>query len=671
MNVYTSDILSGLETFPFVAALITLPYMIYQYRKYGSIPALHTLVVYSFVLYMLIAYFMVILPLPADHNAYVAYAAHPQLQPFHTLQLILATQPLVPSDPSTWIAWLKSPDIYEAFFNVLLLVPLGVYLRYYFRRNFIQTFLIGLSTTLFFELSQLTGLWGLYAHPYRLFDVDDLILNTLGAIVGYLVAGPLLRILPNIRLMNEQARIAGMRASATKRFISFALDCLFYLLFVVVLGAGYLAVFPSEAVFLTQPATDVIAYIQHMPLTALFVISLIGFAVVFVVVPSISKGQTLGQKILHLTTVQSDATPAHAGQYTLRYLTLFAPFFVLLFLLCSPTFPFAATSEASRLAAFVEQHYKQLIICWLICFGIWAISLLIRAVRAKAKNIPFTLISGLVSNTRVMTCAGVEQLRAQAVILDVAQVQALEATIAASGISLETLMRHAGEALAQDVHHNVAEGGRIVIFAGMGNNGGDGWVCGLELARMGYQVTLITPDLAEHIKAQPACDVALSVFSDAARESLPLTILVDPSNQLIVEKLQECDAVVDAMLGTGFSGTKVREPQSTWITLCNARRFAGKRFGRHMRAPNWYSPLRMRRTQDAPYAVAADIPSGLSAQTGTSATPSFAADTTITMLVNKPGLTRKKTQAWIGRLEVDSLIDLSPFLEESHAQNED
>ena len=39
----------------------------------------------------------------------------------------------------------------------------------------------------------------------------------------------------NIRLMNEQARIAGMRASATKRFISFALDCLFYLLFVVVL----------------------------------------------------------------------------------------------------------------------------------------------------------------------------------------------------------------------------------------------------------------------------------------------------------------------------------------------------------------------------------------------------------------------------------------------------
>ena len=69
MNVYTSDILTGLETFPFIAALITLPYLIYQYRKYGSIPALHTLVVYSFVLYLLIAYFMVILPLPADHNA--------------------------------------------------------------------------------------------------------------------------------------------------------------------------------------------------------------------------------------------------------------------------------------------------------------------------------------------------------------------------------------------------------------------------------------------------------------------------------------------------------------------------------------------------------------------------------------------------------------------------
>ena len=662
MNVYTADILIGLETFPFIAALITLPYLIYQYRKYGSIPVLHTLVIYSFVLYLLIAYFMVILPLPADHNAYVAYAAHPQLQPFHTLELILSTNPPTLGDPSSWIGWLKSPDIYEAFFNILLLVPLGVYLRYYFRRSFLQTLLIGFSTTLFFELSQLSGLWGLYAHPYRLFDVDDLILNTLGAVVGYLIAGPLLRILPNVRLTNDQARIAGIRASATKRLLSFVLDCAFFVLLVGILGAGYLACFPAEAAFLSNHTTDMVSYIQHMPLTALFVFSLISFFAIFVIAPVVLRGQTLGQKILRLIIVCPDGTAAHAGQYTLRYLTLFAPFFVLLFLLCASTFPFAASSEASRIANFIDANYLRLITIWLVCFLLWAISLLVRACRAKFKHIPFTLISGLVSNTRVMTCAGVKQLRAQSVVLDVDEVQKLESRIAQSGISLETLMRHAGDTLANSVHANIAEGGHVVVFAGMGNNGGDGWICAYKLAQLGYNVALITPDIAENIKAQPAHDVAYWVFGEAARNALPLTVLVNPDMPIIVEKLSSCDAVVDAMLGTGFSGQRVREPQSTWITLCNARRFSGKRFALHVHAPNWYSPLRMRRSQDAPFAVSADTPSGLSAQTAKTAAPCFAADLTITMLVNKPGLTHKKAQAWTGKLVVDSLIDLSPYL---------
>ena len=43
----------------------------------------------------------------------------------------------------------------------------------------------GLSLTV--ELTQLTGLWGLYPCPYRQFDVDDLILNTTGVALGFAV----------------------------------------------------------------------------------------------------------------------------------------------------------------------------------------------------------------------------------------------------------------------------------------------------------------------------------------------------------------------------------------------------------------------------------------------------------------------------------------------------
>ena len=83
MNVYVSNILFAALSFPLIAFFITLPYMIYQYRRFGSIPWLRTLVVYSFAFYLLCAYFLVLLPLPEDRSAVVPYAQTPQLVPFN------------------------------------------------------------------------------------------------------------------------------------------------------------------------------------------------------------------------------------------------------------------------------------------------------------------------------------------------------------------------------------------------------------------------------------------------------------------------------------------------------------------------------------------------------------------------------------------------------------
>ena len=209
MSVYASNITLAAMLFPLVALLITLPYLVYQYRKAGSVPWLRTLAVYSFVFYLMCAYFLVLLPLPADRTAFVPYAAVPQLEPLHFLRAFLAETDASLSDPSTWLDAVRDPYVYEAFFNVLLLVPLGMYLRYYFRRTWWQTLLIGCAVTLSFELSQLTGLWGLYEHPYRLFDVDDLLTNALGAMTGFWLTGPLMRALPDVRLVEEEARMAG------------------------------------------------------------------------------------------------------------------------------------------------------------------------------------------------------------------------------------------------------------------------------------------------------------------------------------------------------------------------------------------------------------------------------------------------------------------------------
>ena len=53
--VYLDNIYWGLLIFPLIAAVITLPYALYQYNKYGSVSKLRTLIIYSFILYMLIA----------------------------------------------------------------------------------------------------------------------------------------------------------------------------------------------------------------------------------------------------------------------------------------------------------------------------------------------------------------------------------------------------------------------------------------------------------------------------------------------------------------------------------------------------------------------------------------------------------------------------------------
>ena len=53
MGVYPEVIRQALIMFPFLAFLITLPYMIYNYRKYGSVLGIRILVVYSFALYLL------------------------------------------------------------------------------------------------------------------------------------------------------------------------------------------------------------------------------------------------------------------------------------------------------------------------------------------------------------------------------------------------------------------------------------------------------------------------------------------------------------------------------------------------------------------------------------------------------------------------------------------
>jgi glycopeptide antibiotics resistance protein len=79
---------------------------------------------------------------------------------------------------------LSDPNALQLLLNVLLFIPLGFFLRVLGGRGIVVAALTGLGLSAVIEFTQLTGVWGLYPCAYRVFDVDDLLTNTLGAVVG-------------------------------------------------------------------------------------------------------------------------------------------------------------------------------------------------------------------------------------------------------------------------------------------------------------------------------------------------------------------------------------------------------------------------------------------------------------------------------------------------------
>ena len=80
------------------------------------------------------------------------------------------------------------PAVLQLLLNVLLFVPLGFFLRVLGGRGVITALVVGVALSGFVEVTQLTGVWGLYPCAYRVFDVDDLLTNTVGAVLGSLLA---------------------------------------------------------------------------------------------------------------------------------------------------------------------------------------------------------------------------------------------------------------------------------------------------------------------------------------------------------------------------------------------------------------------------------------------------------------------------------------------------
>ena len=138
--------------FPIIVILFTVPYIAWSYPTYGSVLSLRVLIVYSFILYLLCVYCLVILPLPTPEKAATLHGHKAQLVPFSFVADIAKQAQIQPGQPASWLSIFtgsaSGPRIQSVYDNAFRCLS-ALLLCYNWRKTLRLSFLL----SLFFELT--------------------------------------------------------------------------------------------------------------------------------------------------------------------------------------------------------------------------------------------------------------------------------------------------------------------------------------------------------------------------------------------------------------------------------------------------------------------------------------------------------------------------------------
>ncbi len=194
------------------------------------------------------------------------------------------------------------------------------------------------------------------------------------------------------------------------------------------------------------------------------------------------------------------------------------------------------------------------------------------------------------------------------------------------GFLKKFMMENAGAAAVRRLVDKLGsvESKNILIFVGLGNNGGDGLVMARHLAGYNAKVTVMLLGNPEKIKTEE------SNWNWSILKKMPSVKLMSGDS---VDFDFIPDVIIDGILGTGISG-EIREPYASAINYIN---------------------------QTDCYKFAVDVPSGLDPQTGETANIFTKCDMTITFHKMKQGIPKRKDLT--GELHAEK-IGIPPEAEE-------
>jgi len=178
------------------------------------------------------------------------------------------------------------------------------------------------------------------------------------------------------------------------------------------------------------------------------------------------------------------------------------------------------------------------------------------------------------------------------------------------GFLRKFMMENAGAAAVKRIEEKfpmmILEKG-ILVFAGLGNNGGDGLVIARHLAGYGLNVTVFLLGEPDNIRSEE-CSWNWSLLEKMKSVKLLTGGNLEDLNNLKFE------IIIDGILGTGISG-EIREPHASAIEFINGK---------------------------ICHVVAVDVPSGLNPDTGEANKRCVNAHMTVTFHRMKVGMPKRK-----------------------------
>lgn len=188
------------------------------------------------------------------------------------------------------------------------------------------------------------------------------------------------------------------------------------------------------------------------------------------------------------------------------------------------------------------------------------------------------------------------------------------------GFSMRELMGRSGDAVARVVRENVDRGADVIILAGSGNNGGDGYAAAVQLMR-DYPITVYDVFSAGQRTEEGRFYLESYIGMGGTVVDLEL-------NEVTKNHILNCDVIVDAVFGTGFRG---ENPEIIY------------RLSEIVR-----SSLKAKK-------IAVDVPIGINADNGSVSSCATAVDYTVVLSMLKPGIVSYPAKAYVGKLVYSDL----------------